>query len=169
MTVTHTDRAKGPDMLYRLLAARDTAQVEAHPGIVDRVPFSHPGIVDRVPFSRLYGRLLFEYRLHLSIDDQGVITLEPGNKRRRMEQITMIVSVSETEGGESWAYATLQVHDGKSWIATPRQMAHIGGPARNATAYLRMFLNCEELERLTLKLVDLLITDLTTGGGDPWL
>lgn len=158
MAVTHTEGVDCPDMLYRLLAARDTAQVTAH-----------PGIVDRVPFSRLYGRLLFEYRLHLAIDDQGVIKLEPGNKRRRMEQITMIVSVSEAEGGESWAYATLQVHDGKSWISTPRTMAHIGGPARNSTAYLRMFLNCEELEELTLKLVDLLITDLTTGGGDPWL
>lgn len=158
MAVRHTEGGDCPDMLYRLLAARDTAQVTAH-----------PGIVDRVPFSRLYGRPLFEYRLHLAIDDQGVIKLEPGNKRRRMEQITMIVSVSEDEGGESWAYATLQVHDGNSWIATPRTMAHIGGPARNATAYLRMFLNCEELEGLTLKLVDLLITDLTTGGGDPWL
>ncbi len=158
MAVTHTDRAKGPDLLYRLLAARDTAQVKAH-----------QGIVNRVPFSRLYGRMLFEYRLHLAIDDQGVIKLEPGNKRRKMEQITMIVSVSETEGGESWAYATLQAHDGKSWIATPRKMAHIGGPARYATSYLRMFLNCEELEELTLKLVDMLITDLTTGGGDTWL
>ena len=159
MAVTHTDRAKGLDMLYRLLAARDTARVKAH-----------PGIVDRVPFSRLYGRWLFEYRLHLDIDDQGVITLEPGNKRRKMEQITMIVSVSDAEGGESWAHATLQVHDGKSWrIATPRKMAHIGGPARYATSYLRMFLNCEELEELTLKLVDLLITDMTTGGDDPWL
>ena len=162
MAVRHTEGGDCPDMLYRLLAARDTAQVKAHPGIVDRVPFSRP-------FSRLYGRLLFEYRLHLAIDDQGVIKLEPGNKRRKMEQITMIVSVSEAEGGESWADATLQVHDGNSWIATPRKMAHIGGPARNATDYLRMFLNCEELEELTLKLVNLLITDLTTGGGDPWL
>ena len=169
MAVRHTEGVDCPDMLYRLLAARDTAQVKAHPGIVDRVPFSRPGIVDRVPFSRLYGRLLFEYRLLLAIDDQGVITLEPGNKRRMMEQITMIVSVSESDGGESWANAGLQVHDGNSWIATPRTMAHIGGPACNATAYLRMFLNCEELEGFTLKLVDLLITDLTTGGGDPWL
>ena len=158
MAVRHTEGGDCPDMLYRLLAARDTAKVTAH-----------PGIVDRVPISRLYGRLLFEYRLHLAIDDQGVIKLEPGNKRRKMEQITMIVSVSDAEGGESWAYARLQVHDGNSWIATPLQMAHIGGPARNATAYLSMFLNFEELEKLTLKLVDLLITDLTTGGGDPWL
>lgn len=157
MAVRHTEGVDCPDMLYRLLAARDTAQVKAH-----------PGIVNRVPFSRLYGGLLL-YRLHLAIDDQGVIKLEPGNKRRKMEQITMIVSVSEAEGGESWADATLQVHDGNSWIATPREMAHIGGPARNATDYLRMFLNCEELEELTLKLVNLLITDLTTGGGDPWL
>ena len=158
MAVTHTDRAKGPDMLYRLLAARDTAQVKAH-----------QGIVDRVPFSRLDGMQLFEYRLHLAINDQGVIKLEPGNKRRKMEQITMIVSVAEDKCGGSWAYAGLQVHDGNSWISTPRNMTRIGGPARNATTYLRMFLNCEELEKLTLKLVDLLITDLTTGGGDPWL
>lgn len=165
MAVRHTEGGDCPDMLYRLLAARDTAKVKAHPGIVDRVPFSR--IYGRLLFD--YGRLLFEYRLHLAIDDQGVIKLEPGNKRRKMEQITMIVSVSEAEGGESWAEATLQVHDGNSWIATPRKMAHIGGPARNATDYLRMFLNCEELEELTLKLVNLLITDLTTGGGDPWL
>ena len=158
MAVRLTEGVDCPDMLYRLLAARDTAQVKAH-----------PGIVDRVPFSRLYGRMLFEYRLHLAIDDQGVIKLEPGNKRRKMEQITMIVSVSEAEGGESWAHAALQVHDGKSWIITPHKMAHIGGPARNATTYLRMFLNCDELEGLTLKLVDLLIEDMTTGGGDPWL
>ena len=163
MAVRHTEGVDCPDMLYRLLAARDTAQVKAH-----------PGIVDRVPFSRLYGRLLFEYRLHLAIDDQGVITLEPGNKHRRMEQITMVVSVeeisvSEIEGVKSWAFATLQVHDGNSWITTPFRTAHIGGPARNATVYLRMFLNCEELEELSLNLVDLLITDLTTGGGDPWL
>lgn len=158
MAVRHTEGVDCPDMLYRLLAARDTAKVTAH-----------PGIVDRVPFSRLYGRMLFEYRLHLAIDDQGVIKLEPGNKRRKMEQITMIVAVDEDEGGGSWANVTLQVHDGNSWIATPRKMARIGGPARNATSYLRMFLNCEEIEELTLKLVDLLITDLTTGGGDPWL
>ena len=157
MAVRHTEGGDCPDMLYRLLAARDTAKVKAH-----------PGIVDRVPFSRLDGRLLFEYRLHLAIDDQGVIKLEPGNKRRKMEQITMIVSVAESRG-ESWAVATLQVHDGNSWIATPRKLAPIGGPGRNATDYLRMFLNCEELEELTLRLVNLLITDLTTGGGDPWL
>ena len=158
MAVRHTEGVDCPDMLYRLLAARDTAQVKAH-----------PGIVDRVPFSRLYGRMLFEYRLYLAIDDQGVIKLEPGNQRRKMEPITMIVSVSEAEGGESWAHAALQVHDGKSWIVTPHKMAHIGGPARNATTYLRMFLNYDELEGLTLKLVDLLIEDMTTRGGDPWL
>ena len=158
MAVTHTEGVDCPDMLYRLLAARDTAQVEAN-----------PGIVDRVPFSRLYGRMLFEYRLHLAIDDQGAITIEPGDKRPKMDKITMIAEVAEDECGGSWAYATLLTHDGKSWIATPSKMARIGGPARNATAYLRMFLNCEELEGLTLKLVDLLITDLTTGGGDPWL
>ena len=158
MAVRHTEVVDCPDLLYRLLAARDTAQVEAH-----------PGIVDRVPFSRLYGMQLFEYRLHLAINDQGVIKLEPGNKRRKMEQITMIVSVAEDECGGSWAYARLQVHDGNSWISTPLKMTRIGGPARYATDYLRMFLNCEELEELTLKLVDLLITDLTTGGGDPWL
>ena len=158
MAVRHTEGAAGSDLLYRLLAARDTAQVEAH-----------PGIVDRVPFSRLYGMELFEYRLHLTINDQGVIKLEPGNKRRKMEQITMIVSVAEDKCGGSWAYAGLQVHDGNSWISTPRNMTRIGGLARNATAYLRMFLNCEELEKLTLKLVDLLITDLTTRGGAPWL
>ena len=158
MAVTHTEGVDCPDMLYRLLAARDTAQV-----VVD------PGLVDRSPFSRLYGHELFEYRLHLAIDDQGMITLEPGDKRPKMDKITMIVSIAEDECGGSWAYATLQVYDGKSWIATPRKMARIGGRARNATAYLRMFLNCEELEDLTLKLVDLLITDLTTGDGDPWL
>ena len=158
MAVRHTEGVDCPDMLYRLLAARDTARVKAH-----------QGIVGRVPFSRLYGSMLL-YRLHLNIDDKGVINLEPGNKRLKMERITMIVSVLEAEGGESWAYATLQVHDGKSWIATPRKMVRIGGgPARNATAYLRMFLNCEELEELTLKLVDQLITDTTTGGDDPWL
>ena len=158
MAVRHTEGVDCPDMLYRLLAARDTAQVKAH-----------PGIVDRVPFSRLDGMQLFEYRLHLAINDQGVIKLEPGNKRRKMEQITMIVSIAEDKCGGSWAYAGLQVHDGNSWISTPRNMAHIGGPARNATTYLRMFLNYDELEGLTLKLVDLLIEDMTTGGGDPWL
>ena len=164
MAVRHTEGGDCPDMLYRLLAARDTAKVKAHPGIVDRVPFSR--LYGGLLFD--YGRLLFEYRLHLAIDDQGVIKLEPGNKRRKIEQITMIVSVAESRG-ESWAVATLPVHDGNSWIATPRKLAPIGGPGRNATDYLRMFLNCEELEELTLKLVNLLITDLTTGGGDPWL
>lgn len=139
------------------MAARDTAQVKAH-----------QGIVDRVPFSRLYGRMLL-YRLHLNIDDKGVINLEPGNKRLKMEQITMIVAVDDGGGVGFWADVTLQVHDGKSWIETPSRLTRIGGSARNATTYLRMFLNCEELEELTLKLVDLLITDLTTGGGDRWL
>ena len=158
MAVRHTEGVDCPDMLYRLLAARDTAQVKAH-----------PGIVDRVPFSRLYGRDRFEYRLHLAVDDKGVITLEPGSRRLKTDKISMIVTVLEDEFRGSWVRCTLQTHDGNSWIATNYKMARIGGPARNATAYLRMFLNCEELEELTLKLVDLLITDLTTGGGDPWL
>ena len=158
MAVRHTERVDCPDMLYRLLAARDTAQVKAH-----------PGIVDRVPFSRLYGRYRFEYRLHLAVDDKGVITLEPGSRRLKTDKITMIAAFLEDESSGSWVRCTLQTHDGNSWIATNYKMARIGGPGRNATDYLRMFLNCEELEELTLKLVDLLITDLTTGGGDPWL
>ena len=158
MAVTHTDRAKGPDMLYRLLAARDTARVE-----VD------PGVIDRAPFSRLYGEVLFEYRLHLSIDDQGMITLEPGDKRPKMDKITMIATFLEDESGGSRVRCTLLTHNGKSWIATNYKMARIGGPGRNASAYLRMFIACSELEGLTLKLVDFLIEDLSETGGAPWL
>ena len=158
MAVTHTDRAKGPDMLYRLLAARDTAQV-----VVD------PGVVDRAPFSRPYGDELFEYRLHLEVDDQGVITLDPGDKRPKMDKITMIAAFLEDECGGSWVRCTLLAHNGKSWIATNYKMARIGGPGRNASAYLRMFMACSELEDLTLKLVDYLIEDLSETGGAPWL
>ena len=158
MAVTHTERAKGPDMLYRLLAARDTARVE-----VD------PGVIDRAPFSRLYGEVLFEYRLHLSIDDQGMITLEPGDKRPKMDKITMIAAFLEDESGGSWVRCTLRTYDGNSWIATNYKMTRIGGPGHNARAYLRMFIACDGLEELTLKLVDFLIEDLSEEGGAPWL
>ena len=158
MAVTHTDRAKGPDMLYRLLAARDTARV-----VVDT------GLVDRAPFSRLYGHELFEYRLNLVVHDQGVITLEPGDKRPKMDKITMIAAFLEDESGGSWVRCTLLTHNGKSWIATNYKMARIGGPGRNASAYLHMFIACRELEGLTLKLVDFLIEDLSETGGVPWL
>lgn len=158
MAVTHTDRDKGPDMLYRLLAARDTARV-----VVD------PGLVDRAPFSRLYGEVLFEYRIHLVIDDQGVITLEPGARRLKRDQITMIASFLEDESGGSRVRCTLQAHDGKSWIATNYKMTRIGGPGRKAGDYLRMFISCDKLKDLTLKLVDYLIEDLSDTGGAPWL
>ena len=158
MALTHTDRGTGSELLYRLLAARDTARVTVE-----------PGIVDRAPFSRLYGRDLFEYRLCLAIDNQGVITLEPAPKRRKLDQITMVVAFCEDESGGSWARCTLQTYDGKSWAATNYKMAHIGGPGRRASDYLRMFIACDELEGLTLKLVDFLIEDLSEAGGAPWL
>ena len=158
MAVRHTEGVDCPDMLYRLLAARDTAQVKAH-----------PGIVDRVPFSRLYGRDRFEYRLHLAVDDKGVITLEPGSRRLKTDKISMFVAVLEDEFRGSWVRCTLQTHDGNSWIATNYKMARIGGPGRNAGDYLRMFIVCDELEDLTLKLVDYLIEDLSDTGGAPWL
>lgn len=158
MAVTHTDRGTGSELLYRLLAARDTARV-----VVD------PGLVDRAPFSRLYGHELFEYRLHLEIDDQGVIILEPGAKRPKIDKITMIAAFSEDESGGSWVRCTLLTHNGKSWISTNYKMTRIGGPGRKAGDYLRMLTVCDKLEDLTLKLVDFLIEDLSETGGAPWL
>lgn len=158
MAVTHTDRGTGSELLYRLLAARDTAQVKVE-----------PGVVDRAPFSRLYGRDLFEYRLCLDIDDQGVIILEPGAKRPKIDKITMLVAILEDESGGSWARCTLRAHNGKSWIATNYNMTRIGGSGRNARAYLSMFIDCDWLEALTLKLVDFLIEELSETGGAPWL
>ena len=158
MAVTHTDRGTGSELLYRLLAARDTAQVKVE-----------PGVVDRAPFSRLYGRDLFEYRLCLEIDDQGVIILEPGAKRPKIDKITMIAAFCEDEFGGSWARCTLQTYDGKSWIATNYKMTRIGGPGRKAGDYLRMLTVCDKLEDLTLKLVDFLIEELSETGGAPWL
>ena len=158
MAVTHTERGTGSELLYRLLAARDTAQVTVE-----------PGVVDRAPFSRLYGHGLFEYRLHLEIDDQGVITLEPGDKRLKMDKITMIATFSEDESGGSWVRCTLCTYNGKSWFLTNYKMARIGGPGRRASDYLHMFIACSELAELTLKLVDFLIEDLSETGGAPWL
>ena len=92
MSVTHTDRAKGPDMLYRLLLARDRGTVVLSPKL------EMADLLTSAWIGEDY--LTSHYDVELMVSDDGVVTVEPRRigTRAVREPLTLVAAVRGTRG-----------------------------------------------------------------------
>lgn len=103
MAVTHTDRAKGPDMLYRLLLARDRCMVVLSPELETADLLTSAWVSET--------SLTEHYEVELMVSDDGVVTVEPRRigTRAVREPLTMVTAVRGTRRDGAYT-ATISAH-----------------------------------------------------------